>query len=379
MLIKFKIKSRIAICYFSWFWVWGQQVLDMLFDKQRTAEDSHDLVDISFKFHLVLDYCDSAISADCRINLYSDRSLGVSPERSNPEMLFDPFEEKLHMPSILVQEYNLFSGQEEIVGIKYKAPLQIGDICHDTSYTGWIVGCITASGKPDRLVLENISVLGHIHAVFHNEFWFRLLSYDEEGSQFLNFMQSFKIPVSAIEYVSGQWFIINDIHCIDIMDGSVGDIDHDWNLSHDIKLCMQFDSRFSASEPCPVIHAHAQINGGGIECIEFASDTKLPVYPCILSERYHVIGKLFEYTPIPVSVASGKYIAVHRVLSESEMKGLLPMGSSDVGKFPEAAASRKLTEHKDKQLSPIRQLPSESSLLDLTLYTRLHDPFKFAF
>lgn len=379
MLIKFKVKSRIAICYLHWFRIWSQQVLYVLLDKQGTTEDSHDLVNVSLKFHLMFDYCDNAVSAYSRIDLYSDRSLGVTPESGYPEMLFDPFEEKFHLPPVLVQVDNLFGGQEEIVGIKYKTSLQVRDICHDTSYSGRIIGCVASAGKPDSIVLKYISVLRHVHSVLYNEFWSRLLPYDKEGSQFLNLMQSFKIPVSAIEYVSGQRFIINDIHRIDIMDCSIGNIDHDWDLSHNIKLCVQFDSGFGASEPGPVIHAHAQINGRGIECIEFATDTEFSVYSRILGKHYHVVGELLEYTPVSMGVASGKYIAVHLILSESEMKRLLAVGSGDIGEFTETAASKKLTEHKDQQLSPIRQLPSEGFVLNLMFASRLHDSFKFAF
>ena len=80
MLIEFKVKSRMAICYLDWLRFRSQQVLDMLLYKQGAAEDSHDLVDVSFKLHLMLDYCDDAVSADGRIDLYSDGSLGVTPE-----------------------------------------------------------------------------------------------------------------------------------------------------------------------------------------------------------------------------------------------------------------------------------------------------------
>lgn len=379
MLIEFKAKSRIAICYLLWFRIWGQQVLDVLLNKQGTTENSHDLIDVSLKFHLMFDYCDNTISADRRIDLYSDRSLGVTPESGDPKMLFDPFEEKFHLPAVLVEEHNLVGRQIEIIGIKDKASLQIGDIGDDSSYTGWIIGCVSAPGKPNRIVLEDFSVLRHIHTVFNNEFWVRLLPYYKEGSQFINLMQSFKIPVSSIEYISCQWFIINDVHCIDIMNGGIGDVYHYRYLSHNIKLCVQFDSGLGASELGPVIHAHTQINCRGIECIEFASDTEFSVYSCILSKLYHMIGELLEYMPVSMSVASGKDVTVHRIFPEPEMKRLLAVDGCDISKFTKATAPEKLTEHKDQQLSPIRQLPSESSVLYLMFDTRLHDSFKFAF
>ncbi|MDE6786794.1 MAG: hypothetical protein K2J46_07140, partial [Muribaculaceae bacterium] len=93
MLIKFKIKSWMAIYYLSWVRFLSQQVLDMLLDEQEVVEDSHDLLDVSLEFHFVLDYCDNTVRADSRVDLYSEGSLGVTLECGYPKMLFDPFEE----------------------------------------------------------------------------------------------------------------------------------------------------------------------------------------------------------------------------------------------------------------------------------------------
>ncbi len=379
MLIKFEVKSWMAICYLDWLWFRSQQVLDMLLYKQGAAEDSHDLVDISFKFHFMFDYCDDAVSAYGRIDLYSDGSLGVAPECSDPKMLFDPFEEKLHLPSVLVKEHNLFGRQEEIICVKDKASLQVGDIRNNTSYPGRIIGSIAFAGKADSIVLENVSILWHIQTVLNYELRPGFLSYDKEGFKFLNLMKSHQIPVSTVEYISCQRFIINDIHCIDIMNRGIRDVYHDRNLCHYIKLGMHFDAGLRASELCPVINTHAKIDRGGIKRVELAADTELPVYTGILSKRYHVVRKLLEHMPVTVCIASGENIAVYRFFPKTEMKGLLAMCRSDIRKFTETSASEQLSEHEDEQLSPIRQLPSEGSVLYLIIDATLHDSFKFAF
>lgn len=377
MLIKFKIKSRIAICYLTWFRIWSQQVLDMFLDKQGTAKDSHDLIDVSLKFHFMLDYRDNAISADSRVDLYSDRSLGVAPECGDPKMLFYPFEEKFHLPSVLVKEYNLFGGQEEIICVKDKTSLQIGDIRYNTSYTGWVIGSVATAGKPDGIVLENVPILRHVQGVFNDELRLCFLSYDKEGSKFLNFMKPLQIPVSTVENIPCQWFIINDIHCIYIMDRSIGYVYHNRNLCHDIKLGMQFNAGLGASELCPVINTHAKVNRGGIKRVESAADAELPVYPGFLSQHYHVIGELLEHMPVAICITSGENITVYLLLAKAEMKGLLLMCRGDIREFPETSTSKQLTEHEDKQLSPIRQLPSESSVLNIMFGTMLHDSFEF--
>ena len=368
-----------AICYLDWLWFRSQQVLDMLLYKQGAADDSHDLVDISFKFHFMFDYCDDAVSAYGRIDLYSDGCLGVPPECGDPKVLFDPFEEKLHLPSVLVKEYNLFGRQEEIICVKDKTSLQVGDIRHKTSYPGWVIGSIASTGKPYGIVLKNVSILGHVQTVLDHELRLGLLSYDKEGSKFLNLMKSLKIPVSSVKYISGQRFIFNDIHCIHIMNRGIGDVYHNRNLCHYIKLSVQLNAGLGASELCPVINTHAKVNRRGIERIELATYTEFPVYTGFLSQHNHMVGELFEHMPVTIGIASGENITVNRFFAKAEMKGFPAMCGSDICEFTETSTSEQLTEYKDKQLSPIRQLPSEGSVLNLVFGTMLHDSFKFAF
>lgn len=368
-----------AICYFGWLRFRSQQVLYMLLDKQGATEDSHDFVDVSFKFHFMFDYCDNAVRAYSRIDLYSDGCLGITPECGDSKVLFDPFEEKLHLPSVLVKEYNLIGRKEEIICVKDKTSFQVWDIRYNTSYPGRVTGSIASAGKPYGIVLKDVPILGHIQTVLDYELRLSLLSYDKEGSKFLNLMKPIQVPVSTVEDITGQRFIINDIHRVYIMNRSIGDVYHNRNLRHYIKLGMQFNAGLGASELCPVINTHAKVNRGGIERIELAADTKFPVYTGFLSQHNHMVGELLEHMPITIGIASGENITIYRFFAKSEMKGFLAMCCSDIREFTETSTSEQLTEYKDKQLSPIRQLPSEGSVLNLIFGTMLHDSFKFTF
>ena len=158
---------------------WSQQVLDMLLDKQGAAEDSHDFVDVSFKFHFMFDYCDNAVSAYSRINLYSDGCLGITPECGDSKVLFDPFEEKLHPPSVLVKEHNLFGRQEEIICVKKNFSSGQGIYATIRLIREGVVGCIASTGKPYGIILKNVSILGHVQTILDNELRLSLLSYDK--------------------------------------------------------------------------------------------------------------------------------------------------------------------------------------------------------
>ena len=80
-----------------------------------------------------------------------------------------------------------------------------------------------------------------------------------------------------------------------------------------------------------------------------------------------MVGELFEHMPVTIGIASGENITVNRFFAKAEMKGFPAMRGSDICEFTETSTSEQLTEYKDKQLSPIRQLPSEGSVLNLVL------------
>ena len=63
----------------------------------------------------MLDDGDKAISYDCRANLYSDSVLCSAPEFLNLEVLLEPLEEQLNLPSVLVEIGNFESGKMECI------------------------------------------------------------------------------------------------------------------------------------------------------------------------------------------------------------------------------------------------------------------------
>lgn len=134
MLIKFKVKSQLTICYFTRFVLYGEeQVFHIPFYQERTSDYSHNFVNIASDFHFMFNNRNQAISADSYIYLYPYGVLRLSPESSDPKMLFYPLEEQFHLPSVFVKEYNLFGQEDEVVSIECECPIQIRDISYDSS------------------------------------------------------------------------------------------------------------------------------------------------------------------------------------------------------------------------------------------------------
>lgn len=349
----------------------------MLLVEQGTAKDTHDLVDVSFKLHLMFYDCNETVCTYRRINLYSDGSLRVAPERFYPKMLLYPFEEQFHLPAIFVKEYDLFGREVKVIGVKRERSFEVRHIGFNSSDYCRIVFLITVSGKSYSLVTENVAVVVEIEAIFHLVGRTELFPYHKEGVKLLYLEKPLEVPISAVENVSCQWFIFNDIHRINVMNGCIGYMDHGRNLRDNVKLGMKFYARLCTSELRPIINAHAKVYGGGVESIELPSYAELSVYPCFLSQCYYVIGKLLEYMPVPIVVTSRQDASIHGFFAESEMKGFLPVCGRYVCQFPQTPTSEELPEHEDEQLAPIGQLPTQGGVFNSSFDTIRHDSFKF--
>ena len=77
----------------------------------------------------MLDDGDKAISYDCRANLYSDSVLCSAPEFLNLEVLLEPLEEQLNLPSVLVEISNFESGKMECIRQKCAASQETSSVC----------------------------------------------------------------------------------------------------------------------------------------------------------------------------------------------------------------------------------------------------------
>ena len=94
MLIEIKIKSQLTICYWSRFFLHGEeQVFHIPFYQERASDYSHDFVDIASDFHFMFNNRNQAISADSHIYLYPYGILRLSPKSSDTQVLFYPLEE----------------------------------------------------------------------------------------------------------------------------------------------------------------------------------------------------------------------------------------------------------------------------------------------
>jgi len=97
-------------------------------------------------------YCNQAIGDDGRVNLDANSILGDSPKGFNLEMLFDPFEEKLDLPAVLIKQSNLFRRKLEVVGNEDESPVHFHIIKGNFPKLLWILFLVFKANKRTNLV-----------------------------------------------------------------------------------------------------------------------------------------------------------------------------------------------------------------------------------
>lgn len=81
MLIKFKVQRELhIIAFFLFFSQRREEFFDVIFDKQGTAQYSHDFNYRPVESKVMLNYSDKAIGNNSNVNLYSYSIFRISPK-----------------------------------------------------------------------------------------------------------------------------------------------------------------------------------------------------------------------------------------------------------------------------------------------------------
>ncbi len=335
----------------------------VVLDQQGASKYTHDFEDGSIQFEVVLDDRNKTICDDCDVNLYAHSILRLAPELLDTEMLFDPFEEELHLPAITVKKCDVLGRKVEVICVVDERAPEIIGIVNDSSEFRRIVVEITFAGETDSLVKE--------YAVFpikkfltrkHLILRLPLFPYNKECVAQMNGEQSCQIKVSSVKHVTSQWFVRDDIHEFGVMYLGVGDSIEDGDFCDDVDLRMDSDAGLCASEVCPKKKRHAEINGGGVNRIEPPMQFEILCDTPFLCKRNHEECKLLKDVRVTEHTCPRERVSACWRFAKSEMVRSFSMCGNDIREFSEATASNQLTEHKNEQMIPMGETPSLCSV-----------------
>ncbi len=337
----------------------------VVLDQQGTAQDAHNLEDGSVQLEVVLDDGDKAICDDGDVDLYPYGILAVAPETFDAEMLLDPFEEKLDLPAVTVQQGDVLCRKVEVVGVVHEGTSEVSGVIDNPAQYSMVVARVALPHESDGLVKEHtILPVKHILSVENLEFGIPFLPDDKECAAEMDSEEPCEVEVATVEDIAGVGFVFNPVHCLAVVDFGIGDSVEYRYLGDDVDLGVDFDAGLCAAEECPAEYGHTEVNGSGIHGIEPPVKLEFLGNPPSLRERHHIESKLLEDSGLAEHVGFGECVPDNRRITESKLIAPFGVCGSDIREFSECTASEQLSENEDKQMIPVRKTPILRSVIE---------------
>ena len=103
----------------------SEKFQEVILNQQGAAQYAHNFEDRSAQLEVVLNNGNKTVGDNGDVNLYTHGILAVTPETLDTEMLLDPLEKKLNLPSITIKQCDVFCGKVEVVGVVHKGTSKV--------------------------------------------------------------------------------------------------------------------------------------------------------------------------------------------------------------------------------------------------------------
>ena len=208
------------------------------------------------------------------VNTDSDPDLGAygvlrgAEEGFDAQVLLDPFEEQVDLPTAFVYGCDSKGRQFEVIGEKDQpfAGLRI-DIA-DTPERFWIVTFALPGAQADGLVASQASCFIDSSGLQNTELGVAFCADNKECLCLLNAIQTCEIEITPIKDVDAPRFEDNLIEKVNIVNGSIANADEYRDGATKVDLSVEFDRSLGFAEVCPREHRKTQVNSCGIDGID---------------------------------------------------------------------------------------------------------------
>lgn len=211
---------------------------------------------------------DQHVSADCDPDLLLDSVLAGAQKRLDSQVLFDPFEEKLHLPSLPIKCGNHLGLKRKVVGQKVQA-FAVLVLGNHSANDLWIVSRAVKNGEYPSLVSDVLRVdpIDRVR-VTALEIGVGLGACDDERLRLMNGVKPLVIEVAPIQQIKRTRLDHEIVQHVDLVCPVVRNSDEAWDGTLQIQEHMQFDRTLGLAKRCPLLHREAKIDGGRIECVD---------------------------------------------------------------------------------------------------------------
>ncbi len=183
-------------------------------------------------------------------------------------MLFNPFEEELHLPATTVQVGDGERRQVEIIGEKDEQLVMFGIIEFYASHVDRVILIGLFPGQDDRLVAPQASRLVDRMRIDSPILEVGLGARDEEGLRLMQDIESGEVdiaPIHDIEAACLEGHLVEDVHIVQL---AIRNMDEGRNIAPQIEERMEFDCTFVCAKARPGKERQTQVDSRRIEGID---------------------------------------------------------------------------------------------------------------
>ena len=291
-------------------------------------------------------------------DLRLDRVLAVAKKLLDAQVLLDPFEEQLDLPAAFVQSGNGQGRQGGVVGQEDQSLLGCWVLEPDTAQVFGVVLRNVVTVQCDGLIADKTAAPVHLGRVNAPGVHVAFGAGHKEGAGLMHLEQACKVYVASVHDVERSWLQNQDVQHIDLVHLAIADVDEGRNRASEVQQGVQLDGCLGFAKRRPVEQAQAQIDGGGIQCVDrvLEIESQVLVQIKLASAPDQNCSQVGPDSPVARLVGIGQGRAVNAV-AKSHGVQLARVGSKRHFDVAQALAPSQLGKSHDAKLLRASQAP----------------------
>jgi len=283
---------------------------------------------------LLLDDGNEHVDGHGAPNLRFDCVLTGAQKLLDAQVLLDPFEEQLDLPTVFVQGSDAQSWQRHVVGQKNKGLSRTRVVELDApQVSGVVLACIVPI-ECDGLIADKARGPVHGGRVHTPGVHVALGSGDKEGGALMQGVQAREVQITPVQDVKGPRLDGQQVQHLHIVHLAVADVDEGWDGAAQVQQGVHLHGGLGGAKRCPVEQAQTQVDGGRVQCVhsvlEFEPEVFVQVKLARSSNQHG--GQVCPDAPVARLVGIGQGRTMRRMSKTHGVKlaGIGPQARFDI-------------------------------------------------
>jgi len=226
------------------------------------------VVQAPFDPQFLFDDGDKHVDADRDPDLRLHGIVGRAVESFDSQMLLDPFEEQLDLPTALVEPRDRERRQRKVVGQEHQPSLLLDVVEHDAAERVGIRPRRLEARQDNRLIAAESRRLVDRATNAARAVEIPFAAGDEEGRPRREAMEPLEIGVAAVHHIERSRLdrqLVEDVHIVHF---PVGNVHKAGDVAAEVEQRMQLDGALATTKFGPREQAQAQVDGRGVERVD---------------------------------------------------------------------------------------------------------------